>query len=46
MLSLISSAIGKEWEVTGQFHVLKGIVAFLVWPITPVNFVGIFCYWN
>ena len=31
-------------SVMRQFHALKGIVAFLAWPITPGNFVRMFCH--
>lgn len=37
ILSIISS-------VMRQFHASKGVAAFLAWPMTPGNFVRIFCH--
>jgi hypothetical protein len=37
ILYIISSAMR-------QFYALKGVVAFCAWPVTPRNFVRIFCH--
>jgi len=36
--------LSKISFVMSQFHVSKGTLAFLAWPLTSGNFVRIFCH--